>query len=207
MEKKLRLLRFIYNWSWAIVWIFGCLGLAGLLIVFGAFLPVFNSLQNLKEVSNVLIYSGRAISYLAVLGPVYVILCIVVAITYYKEHVYRQWLGMAWRTEYLRKYMKQSISKIASLNIQLVPDVQRNIVVSKAFNRNLKYTFVDYHTDKIAIFIRIPASDECVKILNDMKPRLLDYIKRQSSDFRFSNFEARNNYLVVEGTKIKSKNS
>ena len=207
MEKKLGLLRFIYNWPWAIVWIFGCLGLAGLLIVFGAFLPVFNSLQNLKEVSNVLIYSGRAISYLAVLGPVYVILCIVVAITYYKEHVYRQWLGMAWRTEYLRKYMKQSISKIASLNIQLVPDVQRNIVVSKAFNRNLKYTFVDYHTDKIAIFIRIPASGECVKILNDMKPRLLDYIKRQSPDFRFSNFEARNNYLVVEGTKIKSKNS
>ena len=184
-----------------------CLGLAGLSIMFGIFLPVFNSLQNLKEVSNVLIYSGKAISYLAVLGPVYVILCIVVAITYYKKHVYRQWLGMAWRTEYLRKYMKQSVSKITSLNIQLVPDVQRNIVVSKAFNRNLKYTFVDYHTDKIAIFIRIPASDECVKILNDMKPRLLDYIKRQSSDFRFSNFEARNNYLVVEGTKIKSKNS
>ena len=207
MEKKLRLLRFIYNWPWAIVWIFGCLGLAGLLIVFGAFLPVFNSLQNLKEVSNVLIYSGRAISYLAVLGPVYVILCIVVAITYYKEHVYRQWLGMAWRTEYLRKYMKQSISKIASLNIQLVPDVQRNIHFYHVVGVPGRYTFVDYHSNKIAIFIRIPPTDEGVKILNDMKQRLLDYIKRQSSDFRFSNFEARNNYLVVEGTKIKSKNS
>ena len=121
--------------------------------------------------------------------------------------MYRQWLGMAWRTEYLRKYMKQPVSKIASMNIQLVPDVQRNIVVLKAFNRNLKYTFVDYHSNKIAISIRIPSTDEGVKILNDMKPRLLDYIKRQSSDFRFSNFEPKHNYLVVEGTKIKSKNS
>ena len=103
--------------------------------------------------------------------------------------------------------MKQPVSKIASMNIQLVPDVQRNIVVLKAFNRNLKYTFVDYHSNKIAISIRIPSTDEGVKILNDMKPRLLDYIKRQSSDFRFSNFEPKHNYLVVEGTKIKSKNS
>lgn len=207
MEKKLRLLRFIYNWPWSIVWILGCWGLGGFLMILGTFLPVFNSLQNLKEIGNVLIYSGKVISYLTVLGSIYVIFCILAAINYYKKHVYRQWLGMAWRTEYLRKYMKQSISKIASLNIQLVPDVQRNIVISKAFNRNLKYTFVDYHSNNIAVFIRIPPSDEGVKILNEMKPRLLDYIKRQSSDFRFSNFEPKHNYLVVEGTKIKSKNS
>ncbi|TVU93492.1 hypothetical protein [Lactobacillus gasseri] len=206
MNKKgpSKILLFIYNWSFGLWWMLGIFSLSAIFILAGGALLVVPRMNILRNVISIFFWGGKIGLDLMPVGALYIAVCIFLASYYYRRNVYHQWSEMSLRTQSLRKYMTRHVAKAMNVSFDITPDVQKDIVHAKMFNKFLKYNYVDYHSEKIRVWIRIPDNDEVVEILDEMKKRLLNAIKRKNPEFSFSDFDTVGNYLIAEGTKIKS---
>lgn len=111
-----------------------------------------------------------------------------------------------WKSVYqtfsIRIFLRQSEHSETVTTIEPAK-VTRYNPINKYFNRAVRKAIVDIREDKVTLLLRIPKTQQAIKILKDMEVLISEEIVNRNPNYYFSRPERKGKWLYFIGTKRK----